>query len=539
MIIFVSDAFTDQYSGGAELTTEAIIQSSLFPINKVLASQVSTELMEKYKDSYWIFGNFSNLSTKAIVYAIKNLDYSIIEYDYKFCKFRSVKKHIHFEKICDCKEKTVGKLISSFFAKSKMNFWMSQKQLEIYQERFPFLNKNNIVLSSIFSKKTFSDLRKLKTNKKNNKWIILKSPSWIKGTEKAIAYAEKSNLEYELVWGLTHEDLLKKMASSRGLIFLPLAGDTCPRLVLEAKILGCELILNDDVQHQSEDWFKNQDPAAILTYLEGRAEFFWRQIEKAAFKNLDLHISESKENINFKFIVPFYNAEKWIAKCIRSLKAQRYKKFECYLIDDMSTDDSVSVAKAAIKDDRRIQLISNSTKQYALGNIVNTIEKINCKDEDVIILLDGDDWLASSYTLDTIANTYQRRSCLVTYGSYVYNPGGTKGIEPSKYSKKVIEQNSFREDVWRASHLRSFKHKLWQKINHEDLKDEDGHYYKMAYDQAIMLPLLEMSGERSDYIENILYVYNKENPLNVDKIKAQEQLSTAQKIRQKKPYLRI
>ena len=174
-----------------------------------------------------------------------------------------------------------------------------------------------------------------------------------------------------------------------------------------------------------------------------------------------------------------------------------------------------------------------------MGNIVNTIEKINCKDEDVIILLDGDDWLASSYTLDTLANTYQRRSCLVTYGSYVYSPGGTKGIEPSKYSKEVIEQNSFREDIWRASHLRSFKHKLWQKINHEDLKDEDGHYYKMAYDQAIMLPLLEMSGKRSDYIENILYVYNKENPLNVDKIKAQEQLSTAQKIRQKKPYLRI
>ena len=61
----------------------------------------------------------------------------------------------------------------------------------------------------------------------------------------------------------------------------------------------------------------------------------------------------------------------------------------------------------------------------------------------------------------------------------------------------------------------------------------------MAYDQAIMLPLLEMSGPRCKYISEILHVYNKENPLNVDKIKTQEQVRTAQEIRNKKPYERL
>ena len=61
----------------------------------------------------------------------------------------------------------------------------------------------------------------------------------------------------------------------------------------------------------------------------------------------------------------------------------------------------------------------------------------------------------------------------------------------------------------------------------------------MAYDQAIMLPLLEMSADRSTYIEENLYVYNKENPLNVDKIKAQQQFQTAQEIRDKKPYNKL
>jgi hypothetical protein len=56
----------------------------------------------------------------------------------------------------------------------------------------------------------------------------------------------------------------------------------------------------------------------------------------------------------------------------------------------------------------------------------------------------------------------------------------------------------------------------------------------VAYDQAIMLPLLEMSGHRSKYIKETLYVYNKSNPLNVDKIKAEQQYKTAQEIRKKK-----
>ena len=72
----------------------------------------------------------------------------------------------------------------------------------------------------------------------------------------------------------------------------------------------------------------------------------------------------------------------------------------------------------------------------------------------------------------------------------------------------------------------------------EDLKDDDGQYYKTAYDQALMLPLLEMAGEKSKYISEILHVYNRENPLNVDKVKQKIQFETAQKIRSKKPYKR-
>ncbi len=61
----------------------------------------------------------------------------------------------------------------------------------------------------------------------------------------------------------------------------------------------------------------------------------------------------------------------------------------------------------------------------------------------------------------------------------------------------------------------------------------------MAYDPALMLPLLESCGDRIHFVDKILHVYNRQNPLNVDKIKQKQQFLTAQKIRSKKPYKRV
>ena len=538
MILFVSDAFVEQYQGGAEFTTEAIIEGSYYPINKLLSTQTTVEIMEKHKDSYWIFGNFSNLDKQCILYALKNLDYSVIEYDYKFCKYRSTKKHIEIEGKCECESSNHGKLIATFYAKSKTNFWMSRKQLERYQDIYPFLSdKKNIVLSSVFNDSTLKYLSNLDTKRKNNKWIILDSPSWIKGKDAAVAYARKHDLEYELVWGLGYQQLLNKLASSKGLIFLPLGADTCPRLVIEAKLLGCEVISNENVQHIEEKWSKTKE--STFSYLSTSGNRFWSKIEEIAAKNLHFRPKRAKKGPNFKIIVPFYNTEAWIGKCISSLRKQHYDNFKCYLVDDLSTDNSHEAAAKAIGGDKRFKIAKNKEKSHALGNIVKTINKIECEDEDVVVILDGDDWLASSYSLDTLANVYDEENCLMTYGSYVYNPSGIRGVEPSQYPDRVVEENSFREDTWRASHLRSFKHEVWKGLKDNDLKDKQGNYYKMAYDQAIMLPLLEISGRRAKYVEETLYVYNKNNPLNVDKIKALEQSQTAQEIRKKKRYERL
>ena len=532
MVIFAADAFIENYAGGAELTTQALIDSCLYPNKKITTNHITVKHMENMKDSFWIFGNFANLSNECLIFAIKNLNYSVLEYDYKYCAYRSPEKHTLAEGSCECRDSTRGKLIALFLKYARVNWWMSEQQKKVYQEQYPFLKGK--VLSSVFSQKTLDLLSDLYTDNKDDTWLILNSPSWIKGVDEAINYAKTNDLKYELVWGLKYKDLLRKMAKSRGLIFFPRAGDTCPRMVIEAKLLGCKLILNDNVQHKNEEWFNSRD--SCIKYVSERTDVFWTELnEKIHF----LPNSTLEKGPKYYIISPFYNAQPFLERCINSLKRQKYDNFSCILIDDVSTDNSHKVAKKAIAGDNRFKLIKNDEKCYALKNISDAIDASGASDDDVIVLLDGDDWFASGLTLGHLNTHYQKSDCWMTYGSYVMHPYGIKGPEPSAYPQNIIDSNTYREDMWRASHLRTFRKKLWDKINKKDLQDANGNFYKMAYDQAIMLPLIEMSGDRCKYLEGILHVYNKENPLNVDKIKAQEQANTAIEIRSKKPYKRL
>ena len=537
MVIFVSDLFVKDYVGGGELSTQALIESCLLPVAQINSRFCTPEIMEKHKNAFWVFANFSELSLQCILYAIKNLSYSVIEYDYKYCKYRSPEKHIEDEGACDCSSDQMAKAVTMFLTHSKTTFWMSHNQKQRYIDNFPFIDKHEThVLSSIFSEHSLNYITSLDYSKKNNKYLILNSNSWIKGAIDCREYAEANNLEYEMVWNLEYKEVLQKLAESRGIIFLPKGGDTCPRFTIEAKLLGCDLIMNDNVQHKDEKWFKTRE--SCLKYMRSRPKAFWEQVEK--IWNQETPSTETQNSTQtFRVITPFYNAEGFITRCIYSLKRQLNENFQCYMIDDVSDDKGATLATLSTLDDKRFQLIENKDKKYALENIAQTIASIeDISDDDVIILLDGDDWLPSSKTLSHLEKTYNEENCLMTYGSYVYAPSGEKGIEPSRYPQEVIDNNSFRQDQWRASHLRTFKYKLWKQLDQKDLQNDDG-YYKVAYDQAIMLPLLEMAGDRATYIPEVMHVYNRINPLNVDKTKQQEQFQTAQEVRAKKPYQRL
>ena len=159
--------------------------------------------------------------------------------------------------------------------------------------------------------------------------------------------------------------------------------------------------------------------------------------------------------------------------------------------------------------------------------------------EDIIVVLDGDDWLSNNHVLSQLDYYYKKEGCLVTYGSFVQYPDGIIGEESSRYPTSVIKNNTYRQDKWRASHLKTFSYSAWSKVKTEDLQNKNGNFYEVSYDQAMMLPLLEMCGEKVKYISEVLCVYNVSNPQAVNKTRETNQYKNMLEIREKCPYERL
>lgn len=283
-IIFVSDMFINDYVGGAELSTDALITSSPLNVYKLHTRDITIELLSQGFQKYWIFGNYADLDSKLIPTICANIKYSIIEYDYKYCKYRSPEKHKIAENIeCNCDNSDNGKIISAFMYAAQSIWWMSELQESFYYKKFPFLKeKQSTVLSSVFDDKTFFLIDKLKEDKsivRSDEWIILGSQSWIKGTDDAIAWCKENGKKYRVVSNVSYEAMLNELAHAEGLVFLPKGSDTCPRLVIEAKLLGCKLVLNDNVQHKNEIWFNTDDLYDTSSYLYMSRDRFWNGIK--------------------------------------------------------------------------------------------------------------------------------------------------------------------------------------------------------------------------------------------------------------------
>lgn len=279
-VVFVADLFREEYAGGGELTTDALLQSTPHKTHCLKSSDLNINLVQQGAQKTWVFFNFRGMDHSLIPAIIQNLYYFIVEYDYKFCNYRSLELHYRQTgKICDCHEEQVGKIVSTFYSGAEHLFYMSDAQRSIHIERFPFIESNSSVLSSVFDVRDLEQIETLRKTREgdNGKWAVVDGNSWIKGVQEISDLLDKMNEPFDLISGLSYSDMLRKLSEYKGLAARPLGHDTCPRLVIEAKLLGLELMLNENVQHKDETWF-NQDLDSIESYLLDGHNRFWNKI---------------------------------------------------------------------------------------------------------------------------------------------------------------------------------------------------------------------------------------------------------------------
>ena len=250
-------------------------------------------------------------------------------------------------------------------------------------------------------------------------------------------------------------------------------------------------------------------------------------------------MGNNMNNNFFSITINTFNHENWIEGCLYSCLNQDYDNFEVIVIDDISTDKTFEICSRIQKEfPEKLRAIRNENKIFS--QVRNILElTLLSKENSIVVSVDGDDCLKNNQVLKKLNEVYNSGEVWMTYGRYEEYPYNDVSGSYYAYPDNIIHGNLFREYRWMASHLRTYRRELFLKIKEEDFKLPDGEWLDVTGDQAFMLPMLEMSKERSRFIPDILYVYNVANPTRDGATKVQRQEEVARYIRSKEKYTRL
>jgi glycosyltransferase involved in cell wall biosynthesis len=241
---------------------------------------------------------------------------------------------------------------------------------------------------------------------------------------------------------------------------------------------------------------------------------------------------------SFVVLIPSYNNQRYYQRNLDSVFSQKYEHFRVIYVDDYSPDGTGLLVESYIKrngQEDRVTLVQNEYRVGALPNVYKSVW--SCSPEEIIVILDGDDWFPHDQVLNKLDQVYSDPNVWVTYGQFVYYPCGSPGWA-AQVPEEVIHSNSFREYSWVTTHLRTFYAGLFQKIRMQDLFYQ-GRFFTMAGDLAYTFPILEMAGIHSRFIPEVLYVYNFETQMNDIKVNEALQTELGLATRRKPKYLPI
>lgn len=223
---------------------------------------------------------------------------------------------------------------------------------------------------------------------------------------------------------------------------------------------------------------------------------------------------------------------------IRSVAVQNGPPFRFIYVDDYSTDATADIVKKSLKQlpsKITAHFIQNTSRQGALANLYTAIHTL--PPEEVVLILDGDDFLAHAEVVNILLSYYQKGAWL-TYGSYLDFPQMSWGPFSCPLPEQTLKEGLVRSLPWVASAPRSFYAGLFHNIKKSDLQ-EDGAFLRVTYDAAIMFPLMEMAQERAVFIPEPLYLYNTENILSDFQVQRENQFETFQRLQKLPRYPRL
>ncbi|CIX14089.1 glycosyl transferase family protein [Streptococcus pneumoniae] len=206
-------------------------------------------------------------------------------------------------------------------------------------------------------------------------------------------------------------------------------------------------------------------------------------------------------------IVPVYNVENYLRKCLDSIITQTYKNIEIVVVNDGSTDASGEICKEFAEMDHRITYIEQ--ENAGLSAARNT--GLNNMSGNYVTFVDSDDWIELDY-VETLYKKITEYQADIAVGNY-YSFNESEGmfyfhISGDSYYEKVYDNVSIFENLYETQEMRSFalisawgklyKARLFEQLRFDIGKlGEDGYLNQKVY----------LLSEKVIYLNKSLYAY--------------------------------
>jgi len=230
-----------------------------------------------------------------------------------------------------------------------------------------------------------------------------------------------------------------------------------------------------------------------------------------------------------------YKNQEYYEKNLDSVFSQNYSNYRVIYVDDASPDMTYLLVSSYIKENNLEDKISLSRNEENHGAMYNYYHMIHsCEKDEIIVMLDGDDWFASENVLQRLNQAYLNPKVWVTYGTFEHYPFARTNLFAAR-DTKIFKEGTHRDLPFLWTHLRTFYAGLFKIIPAEYFQDDQRNFFKTGWDVAIMFNLIDMARDHIYYIPETLYIYNEGNPINDFKVHREDQLNVEELVRQRPP----
>lgn len=164
-------------------------------------------------------------------------------------------------------------------------------------------------------------------------------------------------------------------------------------------------------------------------------------------------------------IIPVYNCEKYIEKCLRSVVVQSYRNIEILVVNDGSTDSSQEIIDKISSFDTRVKALYQENRGVAAARNY----ALSFANGDYYIFIDGDDFIGSDYIKDLVECAVKNQSELVICGYTLTYTNKTKTVSPGLYKKNEKEEWAYRISSVLG---RLYNSEFWKKNNLHFITEE-------------------------------------------------------------------